>query len=238
MAKSKLTPDYIEWVLKLNAEQASKEMHKLNEANRELVKQNEAARQAMARLEAEGKKGSKEWQNLSQSVRDNNAVIKENKAKLKELDKRLDLSQRSAAELSKKLRELRKDLQNTSKVTDPKRFNELTKEIKRTETAYRNATNATRGFAGSLLSLTGLKRSIAGFFMGMGTMLATSVVSGFKQAINTIIDFEKANSRLAGVLGTTKAGIKDLTDEARRLGATTSYTASEVEATEKVVIEK
>lgn len=41
-------------------------------------------------------------------------------------------------------------------------------------------------------------------------------------------DFEKANSKLAGVLGSTKAGIAGLTDEARRLGATTAYTASEV----------
>ncbi len=41
-------------------------------------------------------------------------------------------------------------------------------------------------------------------------------------------DFEQANSKLAGVLGSTKAGIAGLTDEARRLGATTAYTASEV----------
>ena len=40
-------------------------------------------------------------------------------------------------------------------------------------------------------------------------------------------EFEQANSKLAGVLGSTKAGIAGLTDEARRLGATTAYTASE-----------
>lgn len=228
MAKSRLTPDYIEWVLKLNADQAAKEMHKINQANRELAKQQDAARQAMAKLEAEGKKGSQEWKNLKISVKEYGNEIKTNNEKLKELDKRLDLNQRSAAELSKRLRTLRKELQNTSKATDPQRYKELQHQIKQTEAAYRTATGATKGFASSLLSLAGLKRTITGFFMGMGSMLAMSVISGFKQAINTIIDFEKANSRLAGVLGTTKAGIKDLTDEARRLGATTSYTASEV----------
>ena len=101
MAKSRLTPDYIEWVLKLNADQAAKEMHKINEANRELAKQQDAARQAMAKLEAEGKKGSKEWQNLNKSVKDYGEGIKSNKEKIKELDKQLDLSQRSVAELSK-----------------------------------------------------------------------------------------------------------------------------------------
>lgn len=62
MAKSKLSPDYIEWVLKLNADQASREMHKLNEENKELSRQQNAARQAIVKLEAEGKKGSKNYE--------------------------------------------------------------------------------------------------------------------------------------------------------------------------------
>ena len=62
MAKSRLTPDYIEWVLKLNADQAAREMHKLNEENKELSRQQNAARQAIVKLEAEGKKGSKNYE--------------------------------------------------------------------------------------------------------------------------------------------------------------------------------
>ena len=108
MAKSRLTPDYIEWVLKLNADQAAKEMHKLNDANRELNRQQDAARQAMAKLEAEGKKGSKEWQNLKKSVRDYGEEIKTNNEKLKELDKRLDLNQKTTAELNKSLKKTKK----------------------------------------------------------------------------------------------------------------------------------
>ena len=34
MAKSRLSPDYIEWVLKLNANQALREIHKVNEENK------------------------------------------------------------------------------------------------------------------------------------------------------------------------------------------------------------
>ena len=65
---AKLTPDYIEWVMSLNATQASREIHKLNEENKELSRQQNAARQAMTKLAAEGKKGSKEWQNLKKTV--------------------------------------------------------------------------------------------------------------------------------------------------------------------------
>ena len=85
MAKSKLSPDYIEWVLKLNADQAAREMHKLNEENKELSRQQNAARQAMAKLESEGRKGSNEWQNLKKSVKEYGDQIKTNNEKLKEL---------------------------------------------------------------------------------------------------------------------------------------------------------
>ena len=43
MAKSRLSPDYIEWVLKLNADQASREIHKVNEESKEFERQQNAA---------------------------------------------------------------------------------------------------------------------------------------------------------------------------------------------------
>lgn len=47
-------------------------------------------------------------------------------------------------------------------------------------------------------------------------------------AVSTIKDFEKANSILASILGTTSKEIKELTNDAKRLGETTSATASQV----------
>ena len=136
MAKSRLTPDYIEWVLRLNADQAAREMHKLNEENKELSRQQNAARQAMTKLAAEGKKGSKEWQNLSKTVKEYGDQIKTNNEKLKELDKRLGVNQMSAAQLKKKLKDLHDEFKNTSKAIDPKRYRELQREIDQTQRAY------------------------------------------------------------------------------------------------------
>lgn len=228
MAKSRLTPDYIEWVLKLNADQASREIHKLNEANKELSRQQNAARQAIVKLEAEGKKGSKEWQNLKKSVKEYGDQIKTNNEKQKELESRLGTSQKTANQLKKQLKELRNELNSTSKAIDPKRYRDLQRQIDETQRAYLRATGAARGFLGTLISFTKMKHVIQGFFMGLGQQLAMSVVAGFGKAARVIVEFEKANSKLAGVLGSTKAGIADLTNEARRLGATTNYTASEV----------
>ena len=65
---AKLQPDYIKWTLTLNATQAQEEFHKLEKANKALQAQANASRKAMAQLEAEGKKGSEEWNNLRKSV--------------------------------------------------------------------------------------------------------------------------------------------------------------------------
>ncbi len=215
-------------VLKLNADQAACEMHKLNEENKELSRQQNAARQAMAKLAAEGKKGSKEWQNLNKSVKEYRDQIKTNNEKMKELDKRLNLNQRSAADLGKRLKSLRDELKHTSKATDPEKYRDLQLKIQDTDKALKQATSGANGLGRAFLGLSKLKLVLQGFFMGIGNQLVIVVLNGFREGVNVIIDFEKANSKLAGVLGSTKAGIAGLTDEARRLGATTAYTASEV----------
>lgn len=53
-------------------------------------------------------------------------------------------------------------------------------------------------------------------------------ISAIGNGINKIIEFEKANSVLAAVLGENKENIKDLSDSAIDLGKTSSYTASQV----------
>lgn len=56
MAKKNISPDYINWVLTLNAKQVQEEYHKLEKSNKELQKQTNASRKAMAQLEAEVQK--------------------------------------------------------------------------------------------------------------------------------------------------------------------------------------
>ena len=51
-------------------------------------------------------------------------------------------------------------------------------------------------------------------------------------AFAAAFEFEKASSKLAAILGTTKEGVHLLTEEAKRLGASTVFTAAEVLALE------
>ena len=63
----------------------------------------------------------------------------------------------------------------------------------------------------------------AGLYQGM-----TLIVNVFRNATKVLINFDKASSNLAAILGKTKDEIKGLTEQAKQLGATTAFTASQV----------
>lgn len=225
---AKLKPDYIEWVLTLNASDAQKEIHNLSEKNKELRDSNKEIKKAMTDLIATGKAGGKQWKRLDEQLKENNKTIGENNKKIAECEKRLDKTTMSANQLARKANALRKELRDTVKSLQPEKYAALEKELKEVEKAYGQATKKAEGFGGSLLSLNKIKTVLAGVFVTIGAMITGQIVGGLRDAISTIIEFEKKNSTLAAILGTTKKSIKDLTDEARRLGAITSYTAAQV----------
>lgn len=225
---AKLKPDYIEWVLTLNASDAQKEIHNLSEKNKELRDSNRDIKKAMTDLIATGKTGGKQWKRLNEQLKENNKTIGENNKKIAECEKRLDKTTMSANQLARKANALRKELRDTVKSLQPERYAALEKELLEVEKAYGQATKKAEGFGSSILSLNKIKTVLAGVLVTIGAMITGQIVGGFRNAIGTIIEFEKKNSTLAAVLGTTKKSIKDLTDDARRLGSTTSYTAAQV----------
>ena len=182
----------------------------------------------MTDLIATGKAGGKQWKRLNEQLKENNKTLGENNKKIAECEKRLDKTTMSANQLARKANALRKELRDTVKSLQPEKYAALEKELKEVEKAYGQVTKKAEGFSGSLLSLNKIKTVLAGVFVTIGAMITGQIIGGLRDAISTIIEFEKKNSTLAAILGTTKKSIKDLTDEARRLGATTSYTAAQV----------
>jgi len=98
-------------------------------------------------------------------------------------------------------------------------FRKLDRQLKQVNTTTRKSTRAFSGFKGLLVAGAG--------FLGL-----TSAVSFLRRGISNVIDiftsFEKANSKLEAVLGATEDQMRDLQIEAKLLGATTSFTASQV----------
>ena len=227
MAK-KLTPDVITWSLKINGSDAQKEMRNLQDSSKELKRQQDALRKSMTDLAAQGRKGSEEWKRLDSALKENRKELETNRQKMEALTQRMNLNEMTAGQLEKRLKTLKKELKDTSRATEPERWKNLTAEIKRTEQAMHGASGSTGLFGNALQKLGGMRTAAIGFVGGLAVAAGTALVSAFRQAIDKIIEFEKANSTLAAILGTTKDGIADLTAEARRLGATTAYTASQV----------
>ena len=111
---------------------------------------------------------------------------------------------------------------------------------------YENALRRLPGPLGSVVnSFTQMRASVRGLansdlplgvkaFQGFGVILG-GVVGMFAMlgryvtgSIKTLREFEQANADLSTILGTTRDGMKSLTESAKSLGRTTEYTASQV----------
>lgn len=110
-------------------------------------------------------------------------------------------------------------------------------ELKNGNSTFKNLGIVAKGFGGVLKNEVSLGLDKAGISissMAKGFVVAQLAMKGLqkiwselKQGVNTAIEFEAANSKLAAILGTTSEKIKDLKLSARELGATTKYSASE-----------
>ena len=75
---------------------------------------------------------------------------------------------------------------------------------------------------------------LGGLLGGLGVRMGGAAAAGLalgkviKDNVSLAIEYEKSLSVLAAILGTTKEGVQDLSEQAQHLGATTVFTAKEV----------
>jgi len=86
------------------------------------------------------------------------------------------------------------------------------RDVGRYGLALKGAVGGLRNFAGAL----GITAGLTGLIRGLGN------------AINIAKDFEQSNANLASVLGVSRKEVVALTEDAKRLGAATSFSATEV----------
>lgn len=224
----KVQPDSIRVDLDVNATKAQEEIHKLTRSTEALQKQNAQYRKDISTLVATEGDHSKEIARLNEQIKANSDQIRKNNREISNWEKQIDTSYKTAAQLKKYLKKLKKELANTARNLNPERYRELEAEIKKTEKAYQEATKSSKGFLGGIFNMQKAVEALKGFFMGLGMVLSTQIIGQFSRLKDIIIDFERANSKLASVLGTNIDGIAKLTEQAKYLGRTTTATASEV----------
>lgn len=74
-----------------------------------------------------------------------------------------------------------------------------------------------------------IKKGLANIAGALGIVTGVRLlINVFKSGYSTIVDFEQANANLASILGVTSDEVVILTDDAKRLGEATEYSASQV----------
>jgi len=195
----------------------------IEESNLQKAEQNRIkTEQAQLRLRAQQEQATKRA--TSEALKLEMAARKLEKAKQEE--------SREYVKQSKLLTELRKKYQDLAfsekeNTTEAKnllvQITKLDEKFKRVDNiiglnqrSVGKYSNALKGLGRQLLGAAGIT---AGF---------TLFVNVLKNAGKIVVDFEKDTSKLAAILGKTKGDIKGLTDQAKQLGATTAFTASNV----------
>lgn len=96
------------------------------------------------------------------------------------------------------------------------------------------ASKTLKQFADNNLSMGGILKQSAGALTGMAASVlsVTAAIGAAKKVMGDMVrinmQFEQSSSNLAAVLGTSRDQITALTDQAKQLGATTQYTASQI----------
>lgn len=100
----------------------------------------------------------------------------------------------------------------------------ITNLEKKTNTAGKNVQTGFKGMGQTISSeLRGMALRFVSITAAVGLFVRT-----IKQAVTINKDFERKNSELASVLGTTKTGVSELSKAAQELGRTTEFTSTEV----------
>lgn len=96
------------------------------------------------------------------------------------------------------------------------------------------ASKTLKQFADNNLSMGGILKQSTGALTGMAASVlsVTAAIGAAKKVMGDMVrinmQFEQSSSNLAAVLGTSRDQITALTDQAKTLGATTQYTASQI----------
>jgi len=141
------------------------------------------------------------------------------------------------ANLNAKHQQAKKTLQDliASQTASNAQIRKAQKEYDALDKRVVNANNAVRQFNYNVgnypkQALTSIKSLMSAFGLFSGVYLFAGAITN---AFKTIKDFDKANADLAATMGKTRSEISSLTEDQKRLGASTKFTATEVAGLQK-----
>ena len=143
MAK-KLQSDKLQWELSIKDSEAQRNIAALTRANKDYEKSNKEIRLEMARLEAQGKRNTDEYRGLKDVLKQNNTEIALNTKQIKQNESVLGTQGMTMNQLKNRYKELLKEMNNTSRATDPKAWESLKAQLDETRGAMGNLAGGTQ----------------------------------------------------------------------------------------------
>lgn len=145
--------------------------------------------------------------------------------------------------LQEETKKLENALRSTNVALNQTKFEQLSNKVKENKARMDELVGSINKVSNSLSPLGKELGRVDAFFHKLGEQMKRSATQmtmyrlsymGMNQALavlqgipNTIMQFEAMNSKLAAIRGTTKEGIKELTQSAEELGRTTVFTATQ-----------
>ena len=148
MGKGKhLSEDEIKYIVSAETSKAQQEIHLLTKATSTLRKEERERRKAMIELEAQGKKNTEEYQNLSKECKEYTRQISANNKKIEEQRKKLDINAMSMVQLKKQAKDLRTQLDNMSQALNPQEYANLERQLQKVNERMSDLKGNAKGIA-------------------------------------------------------------------------------------------
>lgn len=200
----------------------------LTEVEKQRLKLKEQERKVGKQLQAARSKEFRELQEANLAKRNQNKLVK---AEIIENSRLSSEYERQSAKLNR----LRKNLKNLilTEGEGTAKTKKLAAEVGKLDTKLKNADAAAGQFQRNVGNYPkGLKGAIGSLKNLAGALGITAGIAGLVRVMGNAVkiakDFEQGNANLAAVLGKTKDQIGALTSDAKRLGAATAFSATQV----------
>lgn len=224
MAKH-LSEDEIKFIMSVESSQAQQEIHKLTKETKELNRTNQERRNVMRSLEAQGKKDTEYYRNLEAEIKSTNETIKKNKQLVTELEKKLDVTSLTMAQLRAKAKDLRTQLDHTAKSANPEEYAKLEEELKKVN----NRMDELRGTGEyAKKEISGFERTMSMAKTAAKGFVAVQLLSYLKSVGTNAYNTRKEFARYEAVLKNATGSGKEASNVMRTLQTLAADTPASV----------
>ena len=200
MAKKHLSEDEIKLIISGDSSRLQEELHNLTKETKDLRREERERRKAMVELEAQGKKNSKEYQNLAKECKTYTDRISKNNEKINVLTRNLNVNNLSMRQLKKEAKSLSEVLEDMTESANPEEYAKLNTrlaEVRRRMSELRNAgKNMNDEFGNSVSWMSKLTLAVKAF-------IAVKVVGWLKSAHDQAYETRKEFAKYEAVLRNT-----------------------------------